>query len=369
VNGRRLRVAVLGAGTVGREVVRAFLDSPERLRPADGAALELAGVAVRDVAGAAAAGIPAGLLTDAPAHLVAAPDVDVVVELMGGLEPARTLVLAALGAGRPVVTANKHLLARYGPDLEAAARAGGGALRFEASVGGGIPILAPLAADLASNEISRVRGIVNGTTNYILSEMADEGRAYGEVLAAAQAAGYAEADPTADVEGLDSVDKLVVLARLAFGTWLDPGDVPNRNDDGAPGITGVTAADLAAANEAGFSIKLVAEARRPATGARDTIQASVSCVAASQWSELAWIDGVTNHIEVDAEPLGRVGFTGPGAGGPATASAVLGDLLAIARGGASTWAGLREAGRGHVAQLPSRPTFDGPSGARYPVVD
>jgi homoserine dehydrogenase len=363
-------VAVLGAGTVGREVVRAFLERPEALRSADGEPLELIGVAVRDVAKAAAGGIPAALLTDAPAHLVASPDVGVVVEVMGGEEPARTLVLGALNAGKSVVTANKHLLAHHGPALESAARRAGAALRFEAAVGGGIPVLSPLAADLASNSITRVRGIVNGTTNYILTEMAGEGGgSYADVLAAAQAAGYAEADPTADVEGHDAVNKLVILARLAFGVWLDPSAVPNRNADGPPGITGVTAEDLAAAEEAGLAIKLVAAASRAADAEPDTIAASVSCVALSQWSELAWIDGVTNCVEVDAEPLGRVSFIGPGAGGPATASAVLGDLLTLARGGGSTWAGLPEAGRGRVAELEAREAFDGPSGARYPRVD
>jgi homoserine dehydrogenase len=362
-----LRVAVLGAGTVGREVVRALLERPETIRVAGGTPLALAGVAVRDVAKAAAGGIPEALLTDAPAHLVADPEVDVVVELMGSDEPARALIAAALAAGKPVVTANKHVLAHHGPELEAIARRTGAALRFEAAVGGGIPVLTPLAAELASNEIERVRGIVNGTTNYILDQM-DDGASYTEALAAAQRAGYAEADPSADVEGLDAVNKLVILARLAFDAWLDPDDIPNRNGGDPPGITGVTRADLAAANEAGLTIKLITEAARAEARARDTIQAAVSLVALSQWSELAWIGGVTNCIEIDALPLGRVGFTGPGAGGPATASAILGDLLAIARGGGSTWAGLPEAGRGRVAVLTREDSFDAPSGARYPII-
>ena len=363
-----LGVALIGAGTVGREVARAFLERPDALLTADGSRLELVGVAVRDVAKAAAGGIPSALLTDAPAHLIASPGTDVVVEVMGGEEPARTLITAALNGGRSVVTANKHLLAHHGPELEAAARRGGTALRFEASVGGGIPVLTPLAADLASNDVRRVRGIVNGTTNYILTEMAGEqGGSYADVLAAAQVAGYAEADPTADVEGLDAVNKLVVLARLAFGAWLDPSKVPNRAGDGAPGITGVTKEDLDAANEAGLAIKLLASAAR--TSSPDTIEASVSCVAVSQWSELAWIDGVTNHVEIEAEPLGRVSFMGPGAGGSATASAILGDLLAIARSGGSTWAGLPEAGRGRVEMPASSDWFESPSGAKYPRVD
>ncbi|MCI0345194.1 MAG: homoserine dehydrogenase, partial [Chloroflexi bacterium] len=233
----------------------------------------------------------------------------------------------------------------------------------------GIPVLTPLAADLASNEITRVRGIVNGTTNYILSAMAGEGRSYADMLAAAQAAGYAEADPSADVEGVDAVNKLVILARLAFGAWLDPAAVPNRSGGDAPGITGVSKEDLEAGKAAGLAIKLVAAATRASGSTPHTIEASVSCVAVSEWSELAWIDGVTNHIEVDATPLGRVSFTGPGAGGSATASAILGDLLAIARGGGSTWAGLPEAGRGRVLTPSFEAWFEGPSGARYPRVD
>ena len=361
-----LGVALIGAGTVGREVARAFLERPDALLTADGSRLELVGVAVRDVAKAAAGGIPPDLLTDAPAHLIASPETHVVVEVMGGEEPARTLVAAALNGGRSVVTANKHLLAHHGPELEAAARRGQTALRFEASVGGGIPVLTPLAADLASNEITRVRGIINGTTNYMLDQM-DDDMSYAEALSAAQAAGYAEADPTADVEGFDAVNKLVILARLAFGVWLDPAAIPNRNADGAVGITGVTRADMAAANEIGLRIKLVATASRG--GSPDTVAASVACVAVSQWSELAWTGGVMNHIEIEAEPLGRAGFWGPGAGGAATASAILGDLLAIARGGGSTWAGLPEAGRGRVEVPTFGEWFDGPSGARYPVVD
>ncbi len=164
-----LRVAVLGAGTVGLEVIRAFEAFPERLAPADGAALSLVGVAVRDLDRARARGIPADLLTDAPAHLVASPEVDAIVEVMGGDEPARTLTAAALGAGKPVVTANKHVVAHHGPELEAIARRTGAALRFEAAVGGGTPILGPLAVELAADRIDALRGIVNGTTNHILT--------------------------------------------------------------------------------------------------------------------------------------------------------------------------------------------------------
>ena len=335
-----LRVAVLGAGTVGREVVRALLERSDRLCATDGARLELVGVACRNLARARESGIPSELLTDAPAHLVASAETDIVVELMGGDEPARTLISAALGAGKPVVTANKHVVAHHGPDLEAAARRTGAALRFEAAVGGGIPILGPLASDLAANEITRVRGIVNGTTNYILSAMARDGLSYASVLADAQALGYAEADPAGDVEGDDAVNKLVILARLAFGAWLDPASIsrrpPTARGSGQPGIVGVSDADLGGAAAFGLTIKLLANARPAETG----LAAAVVASAVPADGAFARTDGVTNRIEVDASPLGTVSVAGPGAGGAATSSAVLGDLVAVARGLSSTWAGL-----------------------------
>jgi homoserine dehydrogenase len=341
-----LRVGVLGAGTVGREVVRGLLTFGGRLTAHGGAPLELAAVAVRDVDAARAGGLPADLLTDAPAHVVADPRIDVVVELIGGEEPARTLVAAALAAGKPVVTANKHMLAHHGLELETTARKTGAALRFEAAVGGGTPVLGPLAADLVANRIKSVRGIVNGTTNHILSAMAAGNGAYDAVLRDAQQRGYAEADPSADVEGRDAVNKLVILARLAYGEWLDPACVvdrpPTTRASGRPGITGVTAAELEAAAAMGLVIRLLALATRGEDGA---ITASVVPTAVPPNSPLGRTDGVRNRIEVRGEPVGLVGFDGPGAGGAATSSAVLADLAAIARGAGSTWAGLPPATR------------------------
>jgi homoserine dehydrogenase len=374
MSGARLRVAVLGAGTVGREVVRALLDRPAGLKPSDGAALELTAVAVRDVSRALAGGLPPALVSDAPAHLVADDDVDVVVELMGGDEPAHTLIAAALSMGKAVVTANKHVIAHHGAELEAIARRTGAALRFEAAVGGGIPILGPLATDLAANRISRVRGIVNGTTNFILSSMTDEANPldYAAALAEAQRLGYAEADPAGDIEGLDAANKLVILTRLAFDRWLDPGAIPTRPDgaDGpaGPGITTVSLADQEDARAAGRIIRLVAIASVDGEGG---LAAAVLPTALPLDSALGRTAGVRNRIEVDATPVGRVGFDGPGAGGAATSSAVLGDLIAVARGAGSTW-GPRPVAAAPTRGAIARPTADvlhATSGIRYPLDD
>ena len=211
-------------------------------------------------------------------------------------------------------------------------------MRFEAAVAGGIPILGPLAVDLAANRIHAVRGIVNGTTNHILTAMAKDARSYSDVLAEAQARGYAEADPSADVEGHDAAHKLVLLTRIAFGVWLDPAALrraaPATQGDGAPGITGVTGAELGGAARLGLTIKLVARVDRDRDGA---LRAAVSPMAVRATSSLGSTDGVLNLVEVVGDPVGRVAFRGPGAGGPATSSSVLGDLLAIAMGRGSAW--------------------------------
>src|SRR5262245_14796894 len=373
MSGARLRVAVLGAGTVGREVVRGLLERGTALTPADGAARELVGVAARDVARASAGGIPAGLLSDAPAHLVAADDVDVIVELMGGDEPASMLTSAALSMGKAVVTANKHVIAHHGAELEATARRTGAQLRFEAAVGGGIPVLGPLATDLAGNDIRCVRGIVNGTTNFILTAMTDGAApmSYADALAEAQRLGYAESDPTADVEGLDAVNKLVILARLAFGRWLDPAEIPNRpdgaNGPAGAGITTVSLADQADARAAGRILRLLATATLEADG---SIRAAVLPTAIPIDSPLGRTADVRNRVEVDAEPVGRVGFDGPGAGGPATSSAVLGDLVAVAREAGSTWGPRPPAfATADATWPPIADVLTASSGIRYPMAD
>lgn len=357
---------MLGAGTVGREVVRGLLEGRSPGLAPEAGAFELVGVVARDLARAAASGIPAELLTDAPAHLVVGAT-DVIIEVMGGEEPARTLIAAALTAGKAVVTANKYVVARHGPELEAIARQTRAPFRYEAAVMGGTPILRMLAEDLASTTIESFRGIVNGTTNHILTEMALKGVGYADALADAQQAGYAEADPTGDVEGGDAADKLVVLARLAFGAWLDRAGIAVARNGAHPGITGVTAGDLARANRDGFAIRLLATARRRASDGR--IEAAVLPTAVPEASALGQTGGVRNRIEIVADALGTLAVEGPGAGGSATAAAVLADLLAVRRGDGSTWGDLAPAAMQTVASLlpRARSFFEGPSGARYPI--
>jgi homoserine dehydrogenase len=355
--GRPLRVAVLGAGNVGREVVRALLSGWE------GPTFDLVGVAVRDLPKAEAAGMPHELLTDAPAHLVA-NEVDLIVELMGGEEPAGTLIQAALAAGVPVVTANKYLIARKGAELEAAARQTNTPFRFEAAVMGGTPILRLLAEDLAGSRVLSLRGIVNGTTNYILTEMATRGTDYAAALADAQAAGYAEADPTSDVEGGDSADKLVILARLAFGVWLDRSAIAAQVAGGAPGITGVSAADLEQAARRGYAIRLLATGVRKDDG---SVQAGVMPTAVDVLTPISGINGVRNRVDLETDRLGSISLEGPGAGGRATAGAVLADLGALIAGHGSTWGLMPAASAGSCATFEPEEWFAGPSGARYPI--
>jgi homoserine dehydrogenase len=366
-----IRVGVLGAGTVGREVVSALMSRPDAFRTPEGVVPQLLAVAVRDTARASSLGL-ADLVSDAPAHVVADDRIDVVVELIGGDEPAHTLVAAALSMGKSVVTANKHVVAHHGPELEAIARRTGASFRFEAAVGGGIPVLSPLARDLAANRIERVRGIVNGTTNFILTAMTDPDRPieYEDALGEAQRLGYAESDPRGDVEGRDAVNKLVILSRLAFDRWLAPATIPTRpgaaDGPAGPGITTVSLADQQDARSTGRIIRLIATASRDA---EDAIEAAVLPTAVPADGPLGRTVGVQNRIEVDARPVGRVGFDGPGAGGPATASAVLADLMAIGRGEGSTWSGRPAATMAETRPPAGGDTLRTRSGVRYPIDD
>ena len=285
---------------------------------AAGAPLQLVRAAVRDPSRPRPVG-PAQLTTD-PAAVVAADDVDVVVELMGGEEPARTLIAAALDRGKPVVTANKRVVAWHGPDLLARAAHKGAELRYEAAVGGGIPLIAPLHDDLVANRILELRAIINGTTNYILTKMA-AGASLEDALAQAQTAGYAEADPRDDIDAVDAADKLAILVRLAFGATCTPREVFRQ------GVRGLEARDLAYGRELGYVLKLVATARRGPRG----IEARVHPAFLPADHPLARVDGAQNAVHLVGDLCGPVMFSGQGAGGDATASAVLADLVRVAR--------------------------------------
>jgi homoserine dehydrogenase len=344
---RPIKIAVLGCGTVGSEVVRLLLGSAPDLRSRVGAPLELVGVAVKEKAvplPPGAAGLDPALLTEDPVAL--ARQADVVVELLGGIEPARSAILAAFESGASVVTANKALLASHGPELYDAAEQAGVDLYFEAAVGGAIPILRPIRESLAGDTITRILGIVNGTTNYVLDRMTTEGLDLADVVRQAQELGYAEADPTADVEGYDAASKAAILASLAFHTRISADDVYRE------GIARVTAADVAAAAATGHVIKLLAIVER--RGSQGVIaRVHPALVPASH--PLASVRGAFNAIYVEAEAAGELMFYGRGAGGRPTASAVVGDLVTVAR---HKVAGTRGPGESTYLRLPALPVSE-----------
>ena len=317
-----LKVAVLGGGTVGSQVVRLMSATADDLAARAGARLEVVGVAVRDAA-KDRPGIPPELITTDAMGLVTRDDVDLVIELIGGIEPARDLILAAMANGASVITANKALIAEDGGTLHAAAEANGVDLYYEAAVAGAIPLLRPLRESLVGDRVRRVLGIVNGTTNYILTRMDEEGAAYGDVLAEAQRLGYAEADPTADVEGHDAAAKAAILAGLAFHTPVSFSQVS------CEGISGLTAADIADAKAAGFVVKLLAVAELADGGNGVVVRVHPAMVPRSH--PLASVREAYNAVFIEADAAGQVMFYGRGAGGEPTASAVLGDVVAVAR--------------------------------------
>ena len=325
-NARPLRVAVLGCGSVGSQVVRLLAEQAADLTARVGAPVELVGVAVRRIDAPRQVEVPDGLLTTDGLALVTRGDLDVVVEVIGGIEPARTLILAALEHGASVVTANKALLAEDGPTLfEAAEKAAGGEgrdLYYEAAVAGAIPILRPLRESLAGDTVTRVLGIVNGTTNFILDKMDTAGSGFSEALEEAQELGYAEADPTADVEGFDAAAKAAILASLAFHTRVTAADVYRE------GISEVTASDVQSAREMGSVVKLLAIAEVTADGA---VAVRVHPAMIPRSHPLASVREAYNAVFVESEAAGQLMFYGPGAGGAPTASAVLGDLVTVAR--------------------------------------
>ncbi len=322
-----LRVALLGCGVVGSEVARLLIGQEADLRARVGRPLELVGIAVRQP-DRDRAGIDSELLTTDAEALVTREDVDLVIEVIGGIEPARSLILAAMRHGASVVTANKELLAADGAALFEAAEQAGADLYFEAAVAGAIPIIRPLRESLVGDEITSVIGIVNGTTNYILDRMDTGGISFAEALREAQQFGYAEADPTADVEGFDAAAKAAILASLAFHTRVTGADVYRE------GITGVTPTDIASAHDIGCVVKLLAicQLSPPVAGpAERTVSVRVHPAMIPRSHPLAAVGDAYNAVFVESMSAGRLMFYGPGAGGSPTASAVLGDLVTVAR--------------------------------------
>ncbi len=333
-----LRVGLLGCGVVGSQVVRLLREQAGDFAARVGAPLELAGVAVRRPGRRRLVEIDPSLLTTDAMELATRPDVDIVVEVIGGIEPSRSLLLAAMKTGKSVVTANKALLAEDGAAIHGAAREYGADLYYEASVAGAIPLLRPLRESLAGDHVRRVLGIVNGTTNYILDRMDSSQVGFSDALEEAQALGYAEADPTADVEGFDAAAKAAILAGLAFHSPVTVADVHRE------GITEVTAADIVSARSLGCVVKLLAICERTDDG----VTVRVHPAMIPRGHPLAGVREAYNAVFVEAESAGRLMFYGAGAGGAPTASAVLGDIVAVARNrlagtrgpDATTYAGL-----------------------------
>ena len=319
-----VRVGLLGCGNVGAPLVELISRRSDDIAARTGLRLEVVRVAVRSLAKERPVQVPDGALTLDAAGLVVDPGIDVVVEVIGGIEPARELILAAFKAGKPVVTGNKELLANVGAELFAAAEQAGVDLLFEAAVGGGIPVIRPLRESLAGERIERVMGIVNGTTNYILTRMTEAGASYADALSEAQSLGYAERDPTADVEGYDAAAKAAIIASIAFGARVVAGDVYHE------GISGITTADIDYARKMGYVVKLlaIAEQHDGANGA-DVGEVAVRVHPAMVPAEhpLASVRDSFNAVFVEGSAVGDLMFYGRGAGGYPTASAVLGDLI------------------------------------------
>lgn len=315
----RVGVGILGGGTVGGTLARKLLAERETIAAKSGVELELVKVAVRDLSRERP--FPAEYGTDDLESVVDHPDVGLVVEVMGGIEPAGDLILRALAAGKPVVTANKALIAERGPEIFEAASRAGVSILFEAAVGGGIPLIRPLSESLAGERLDRILGIVNGTTNYILSAMDSDGASYADVLAEAQRLGYAEADPTADVGGGDAAAKATILAGLAFGVWVETAAIHTE------GIDGIDTQDIDFARDLGYCVKLLAVAESIDSG----VSVRVHPTLVPLDHPLANVRGAHNAVFVEGPDIGDLLFMGPGAGGGPTATAVLGDVIDAAR--------------------------------------
>ncbi len=318
---REIGVGLLGLGVVGSEVAHVLLHRATRLSEQVGAAVTLRRALVRDVSKERSHPLPPEMLTTNPDDVLAADDIDIVVELLGGEQPALDLIRRAVSNGKHVVTANKEIIAKAGYRLLSLAAQHGVDLRYEASVGSGIPIISPLQQDLAANEISAIRAIVNGTTNYILSKMAHEGLDYATALRQAQDLGYAEPDPTNDTEGIDAAYKLAILASLAFHTPVRPSAIYRQ------GISALNPKDFTYANELGYAVKLLAIAKRQG----EALEARVHPALTPLDSQLANVDGVYNAVQIEGDLVGTLVFFGRGAGGQPTSSTVVADVLTIAR--------------------------------------
>ena len=312
-----VRIGLLGCGNVGGALVQLLTGDTDGMAQRTGLRFEVRRVAVRNLARERAVDLPEGCLTHDAESVVSDPDVDVVVELIGGIEPARKLVLAALKQGKPVVTANKELLANVGAELFEAAATAGVDLLYEASVAGGIPLIRPLRESLAGERVTRIMGIVNGTTNYILTRMTEEGASYGDALSEAQGLGYAERDPTADVEGFDAGAKAAILASIAFGVNVVAGDVYRE------GISGITPGDIDVARRLGYVVKLLAIVEK----IDDAVAVRVHPAMIPATHPLASVRDSFNAVFIEGEAVGELMLYGRGAGGLPTASAVLGDLV------------------------------------------
>ncbi|HHP7232707.1 MAG TPA: homoserine dehydrogenase [Xenococcaceae cyanobacterium] len=312
-------IGLLGLGTVGTSTAEILLDTKGRNPLLQEISIKQVGVS--SLTKPRQVQLASGILTTDLEAIVNDPEIDIVVELLGGLEPARSLILQAIANKKHIVTANKAVIARYGDEIYTAANKAGVYVLLEAAVGGGIPIIKPLKQSLGVNRIKRVTGIVNGTTNYILTQMTAKGADFADVLAAAQKLGYAEADPTADVDGWDAADKIAILAAIAFGGRI------KREAIYCEGIRQINATDISYAEQLGFIIKLLAIAQRSKT---DSLEVRVHPTLVPKEHPLASIHDVYNAVLVEGEPLGQVMFFGPGAGGGATASAVVSDIVNIA---------------------------------------
>lgn len=340
-----LKVALLGAGVVGSEVARLLVEQESDLAARIGAPLELVGVGVRRVGVDRGKWIDPTLVTDDLGTLVSACGADIVVELMGGIEPARQHILDAFASGASVVTGNKALLAQHGAELHEACDAAGVDLYFEASVAGAIPLMRPLRESLVGDQVQRVLGIINGTTNYILTRMDESGASYSDALAEAQELGYAEkADPSADVEGHDAAAKAAIIASLAFHSRVTLADVYRE------GITSISAADIAAARDSGYVVKLLAVAERSSDGRGINVRVHPAMVPIKH--PLAAVREAYNAVFIESDAAGQLMFYGPGAGGAPTASAVVGDIVAVARNRISGGHGPRESAYAALPVLP-----------------